>query len=112
MSRTIRRKKGKPFWYANKDEALMIRACSWRNEGYAYCDTEEEYYLELKKFHSDFGWGGRSDGGVPTWFVNLFCTKRDRQRERAFCTKAKQLYNYEDAYYTGKFVKDAGWMWW
>ena len=109
MSRTYRRK-NEPFWYT-EDEALMVHPSAWREGGYSYCDSVEEYNLELKKFHSDFGWG-RYCQGVPRGFVHTYCTKPLRAKERRQLNKVLKLTDYEDADVHAPFVKDAAWMYW
>ena len=82
MSRTYRRK-NVPYWYT-LDEALTIQhkyVGKW-----SHCEKEEDYWLEVKRFHSD---AAITMQQVPKWYKTHFLRRPYRAKVKHFLAKER-----------------------
>lgn len=104
MSRTYRRRKD--TWDLNAYEYV------WVDNSYLvkkYLDKKSpEYKIKKAKFHQDTR---RYGSGVPSWFVNLFCERKMRQKTKKEIHKwMKNPENVECM--PPQFIRDARWLYW
>ena len=104
MSKTYRRTKRKtPKWVTSD----LVRCDGYR--WYQRIELEgKERQKAIKKYHSD----AIHRQSPPSWFVNIYCTRRDRAKEK------KELKcildyagDYED-YFFDPYKKSAYYDWW
>jgi hypothetical protein len=105
MSRTYRRKKDNGYNYFEAYDYVWVNGIYLKQY---YSKGSVEYKKEKAKFHSDRQMYG---GGVPSWFVNLFCERAHRgQTKREIQRWMNNPENYEAM--VPEFIRDAGWKYW
>lgn len=104
MSRTYRRTDRKtPRWVSTDLKRI---------DGYAYWQRVplqgKDRKIAINMYHSDGRWGNCSP---PTWFVNMFFTRRERASQKRELKKLL-LSNDYDEYEFNPYRKGAYYAWW
>lgn len=115
MSRTYRRKKKKPSDWVTHDYQRVSTGVSncgrYRTGDWQYVPyTGKELKEQIAKWHTSDNHPGIHS--VPSWYVNMYHTRKLRCQDRMTLKKMVKEQNFDDDHIFSRRRRSAGWDWW